>query len=92
MSVVLAPEAVADLTAAVDFLTERNPDAAASLVDRAFRLFRRLDDREFDGPIQALTDGTTVRSWPMPPFRIYYQRQGHELLVLRVYHQRRQPL
>ena len=92
VSVVLSPEAVDDLAAAVDYLAERNTDAAVTLVDRAFRLFRRLDGQDFEGPIHTLSDGTDVRSWPLPPFRVYYRREGRELLVLRVYHQRRTPL
>ena len=92
MSVVVAPEAEDDLVAAVDFLSARNPDAAERLLDRAFALFRQLDAREFEGPAQRLSDGTLVRSWPLAPFRVYYQRRGSELVVLRVYHQARRPL
>jgi hypothetical protein len=51
--------------------------------ERQFRLSHRfLLDR----------DGSRVRSWPIPPFRVYYQRRGAELVVLRVYHQARRPL
>jgi len=32
-----------------------------------------------------------VRSWPVPPVRVYYQRQSNALWVLRIYHQA-QPL
>jgi plasmid stabilization system protein ParE len=92
VSVVVSPEAVGDLEAAVDFLAERNPKAAARLVDRAFDLFRQLEANEFEGPEQVLSDGSMVRSWPMHPFRVYYQRRGSELVVLRVYHQARRPL
>jgi plasmid stabilization system protein ParE len=28
----------------------------------------------------------------VPPFRIYYQRRADELLIVRVYHQKRRPI
>ena len=92
MSVVLAPEAVDDLAAAVDYLTEHRPDAADRFIDRAFDLFRALDQREFEGPVQRLRDGSETRSWPLPPYRVYYRRSDAGLVVLRVYHQARRPL
>jgi plasmid stabilization system protein ParE len=33
-----------------------------------------------------------VRSWPLPPYRIYYRRRDGFLDVMRVYHQARRPL
>jgi hypothetical protein len=27
-----------------------------------------------------------------PPYRVYYQRTSHALLVVRIYHQRREPI
>ena len=39
-----------------------------------------------------LRSGTLVRSWAVPPFRIYYQRHSGELLIVRVYHQTRRPI
>jgi plasmid stabilization system protein ParE len=36
--------------------------------------------------------GDKVRSWPAPPFRIYYRRESETLIVLRVYHSSRRPL
>ena len=92
MSTRFAPEAVADLEAAVEYLMECNPDAARSLVDRVFELTDRLEAGEFDGPEQRLSDGSVVRSWPLHPFRLYYQRDGEVLNVLRLYHLRRRPL
>jgi hypothetical protein len=62
------------------------------LADRAFALFRKLDDENFEGPTSVLSDGREVRSWPLPPFRVFYLRRGAELVILRVYHQRRRPL
>ncbi len=65
MSVVLAPQAIEDLAAAVDYLKEHRPDAATRLVERAFDLFRSLDRREFEGPTQRLRDRSD-RGMPPP--------------------------
>jgi hypothetical protein len=57
-----------------------------------FETLRRLADREFEGPEHRLTTGEVVRSWVVPPFRIFYQRRSDALLVLRIYHHARKPL
>jgi plasmid stabilization system protein ParE len=51
-----------------------------------------LADREFEGTLSRLRSGAVVRSWGVPPFRIYYQRQPDELLIVRVHHQARKPM
>ena len=51
-----------------------------------------LASQPIDGPAHVLTSGEQVRGWPCPPFRVYYQRSGAELFVLRVYHQKKQPI
>ena len=55
-------------------------------------MLEHLADREFEGPASRLRSGAVVRSWGVPPFRIYYQRHPDELLILRVYHQARRPI
>jgi plasmid stabilization system protein ParE len=90
LKVTYTEEAVADIVEAVTYLNERNPAAAAKLITE--RCIERLADREFDGPVSRLRSGAIVRSWGVPPFRIYYQRQPDELLILRVYHQARRPI
>jgi plasmid stabilization system protein ParE len=92
MKIEIAPEAVEDLDAAVEYLSERAPRAAVELVDRVFAMIERLSSMEIDGPRQTLRSGEEVRSWPVPPLRIYYQRQEGRFLVLRVYHQSRRPI
>jgi hypothetical protein len=52
----------------------------------------RLAAKAFDGPVSRLRSGAVVRSWGVPPFRIYYPRHREELLILRVYHQKRRPI
>jgi len=85
-------EAVADIVSALTCLAERSPAAAAKLDADIQRCIDRLAAQEFDGPVSRLRSGTEVRSWPVPPFRIYYQRLSAELLIVRVYHQARRPI
>lgn len=93
MNVRFAPEALEDLEAAVDFLlAEGAEEAARDLVERTIELASRLAQREFEGPEQTLPGGRVVRSWPLRPFRLYYRWRGADLEVVRVYHQRRDPL
>ncbi|MEX1127330.1 MAG: type II toxin-antitoxin system RelE/ParE family toxin [Vicinamibacterales bacterium] len=92
MKVTYTEEAVADIVQAITYLNERNPTAAANLDAEIAQCIERLADREFEGPVSRLRSGAVVRSWGMPPFRIYYQRYPDELLIVRVYHQARRPM
>jgi plasmid stabilization system protein ParE len=92
LKVIYTEEAIADIVQAISYLNERNPTAAANLDAEIGRCVDRLAAQEFDGPISRLRSGAVVRSWAVPPFRIYYQRHPSELLVLRVYHQSRRPI
>jgi len=85
-------EALTDLVDALTYLVERNPDAARSLDDEIEQLLGRLAAGEFEGPISRLRSGSEVRTWSLPPFRIYYLRSSDELVVLRIYHQAREPI
>jgi plasmid stabilization system protein ParE len=92
LKVTYTEDAVADIVQAITYLKERNPTAAAKLDAEIARYVERLADREFEGPISRLRSGAVVRSWGAPPFRIYYQRHPDELVILRVYHQKRRPI
>jgi toxin ParE1/3/4 len=92
VNVVFAPEAEQDLNAAVDFLADRSPPAAAQLLAGVRSLVQRLANADFEGPQQQLRSGQTVRSWPLPPYRLYYQRTDEALRIVRIYHQARQPI
>jgi plasmid stabilization system protein ParE len=94
LKVTLAPEAVVDWTSAVEYARARSSAAAATLNDRIHSTIVMLAAGELDGIEQTLRrDGSRVRSWPVPPYRIYYRRcEGDELLVLRVYHGAREPI
>ncbi len=92
MKVTYTEEAVADIVQAISYLNERNPTAAAKLDADVARCVERLADREFEGPVSRLRSGVVVRSWGVPPFRIYYQRHPDDLLIGRVYHQKQRPI
>ena len=92
MKVTYTEEAVADIVEAITYLNDRNPTAAANLDAQIAQCIDRLAAQEFDGPVSRLRSGALVRSWALPPFRIYYQRHHAELLIVRVYHQTRRPL
>jgi plasmid stabilization system protein ParE len=88
----LSPRAQDDLRSAVGYLLEKNPAAAIELKERLLATIDRLAHGEFEGPEVQLRSGRSVRSWPVTPYRIYYQRTADELRVLRVYHQARRPI
>ncbi len=85
-------DALADIVEAITYLNERNPTAATNLDAEISRCIQRLAANEFDGPVSQLRSGKAVRSWPVPPFRIYYQRRPDGLLIVRVYHQAGRPI
>ena len=92
MKVSYTEEAVADIVQAISYLNERNPTAAANLDAEITQCIQRLAAQEFDGPVSRLRSGAVVRSWAVPPFRVYYERHPGELLIVRVYHQTRRPI
>jgi plasmid stabilization system protein ParE len=92
LKVAYTDEALADILDALTYLNERNPTAAASLDGEIVRCVEHLATGDFDGPVSRLRSGSIVQSWPVPPFRIYYQRRPNELLIVRVYHQTRRPI
>ena len=92
MRIVWAPEAADDLETAVAYLAQRNPAGAHKLALAVFELVERLADEPLDGPEHILRNGERVRGWPLPPFRLYYQRQSAAFRVVRLYHQKREPI
>jgi plasmid stabilization system protein ParE len=92
LKVTYTEEAVADIVEAITYLNERSPTVAVKLDADIVRCIERLADRQFEGPVSRLRSGAVVRSWGVPPFRIYYQRHADELVIVRVYHQARKPI
>jgi plasmid stabilization system protein ParE len=73
------------------YLTDRNPEAAKALAEAVLSLVERLASEPIEGPVHELRRGEKVSSWPLRPFRIYDQRD-QLVFVVRVYHQRREPI
>jgi plasmid stabilization system protein ParE len=93
VKVVYTQAAVSDLVDAYEYLIGRADIIAAQRVDATIaRVVERLAIREFEGPLVTLRSGAQARSWPAPPFRVVYTRDGDVLVILRVYHQSRRPL
>lgn len=92
MRVVYTEEAIADVVDAIAYLNERSPRAAAGLDQAISQCVAQLADGSLDGPVSRLRSGAQVQSWPIPPFRLYYQRNPGELLIVRMYHQARRPI
>jgi hypothetical protein len=63
-----------------------------TLVGDVIALADRLAREEFEGPEQRLKSGLMVRSWPLPPYRLFYRRREGVLEVMRIYHQARRPI
>lgn len=92
MNIIWSPEALEDLGAALDYLAERSAPAAETLLLGIVALIERLATEPHEGPEHVLGNGARVRGWPYPPFRLYYQRTADAFLVVRLYHQRREPI
>lgn len=92
MKVLFTDDALLDLEAAVSYIAERNPAAARRLGDHVLDVIDQLAAGDFEGPEQQLSTRERVRSWPVPPFRVYYERRPGVLVVLRIYHQARPPI
>jgi plasmid stabilization system protein ParE len=92
VKIVWSSEAADDLEGAVEYLAQDSPAAAAKLGEGILALVDRLATEPLDGPKHILKTGQAVRGWPFPPFRVYYQRTEDALLIIRVYHQKREPI
>lgn len=92
MAVVWSAEGADDFLAALTYLRTRNVAASERLMHEVNAAVRRLDELPIDGPESQLSSGALVRSWPVPPFRLYYKRRDHDVLIVRLYDQRREPI
>jgi plasmid stabilization system protein ParE len=91
-AVVWSSEGADDFRAALAYLRNRNVAAAERLMHAVNAALQRLDELPIDGPESELSSGALVRSWPIPPFRVYYQRRDDDVLIVRLYDQRREPI
>jgi plasmid stabilization system protein ParE len=92
MSIIIAPEAARDLSEIYDYIAGDRPSAALRVLAQLNTAFQRLADGELKGQEVRLLDGSRAQAWPVPPYRIYYQRVGDETHIFRVYHQARRSI
>jgi plasmid stabilization system protein ParE len=92
VKIVWSPEAADDLETAVEYLAQDKSDSRGKAWAPHSRARRSPRDRTARRPKHVLKTGQTVRGWPFPPFRVYYQRTEDALLIVRVYHQKREPI
>jgi toxin ParE1/3/4 len=92
MTIVVAPQAREDLRETYDYIAKDNPNAASRVLAHIVEVIGMLASESVTGREVRLKDGRRVKTWPVPPYRIYYRVRGQELQVIRVYHQARRPI
>ena len=92
MNFIISDRAEREITDAVTFVAANDPQAAERLLDRFYTTFQRLANGELQGPWSRLADGQIVQSWPVLPYRIYYQRSPGQTITVRVHHGSRRPI
>lgn len=92
MRIVVAPQAQADLAEAYNSVAGDNREAADRLLARVIEIIGLLAAKAFVGREAVLRDGRRVRTWPVPPYRVYYRERDDVFEVVRVYHQVRRPI
>jgi plasmid stabilization system protein ParE len=88
----ISDRAEREITDAVIYMAANDPRAAEGLLDRLYATFERLAKGELQGPWSRLVDGQRVQSWPVRPYRVYYQRSAEQTIIVRVHHQSRRPI
>ncbi len=79
------------MKAAVDYWSEHDPPRATKTLEGIDETLKLLASGPFDGREVELSDGTVARHWFVYPYRIVYERLDSELVVLRIFHARRDP-
>ncbi|MBI3098266.1 MAG: type II toxin-antitoxin system RelE/ParE family toxin [Planctomycetes bacterium] len=92
MRIVVSPLAQRDLDEAYRHISLDSPDAADRVLAQITETVGLLASGLVIGSQTTLRDGRRVRSWSMPPYRIYYRVNADELDVVRVYHMARRPI
>jgi len=86
VKVSVAPLAAQDLKQAYEFIASRNRVAADRVLASIVETFGLLASKIVLGREVTLQGGQKVRTWALPPYRIYYRLRGEDLQVVRVYH------
>jgi toxin ParE1/3/4 len=91
LEIVIEPSADKDLDAQLDYLAERNLDAAIRYYDAAMRTFNRLADMPGIGRLPyytnpKLADIRTAAISQFPNYLVFYRATALELRIVRVLH------
>jgi plasmid stabilization system protein ParE len=92
MRLILSRQARADLAEIKRYTAQDSPRAAAAILTRLDEAIQRLLTGELQGREVGLLDGRRVQGWPVPPYRIYYERTASYTRIVRVYHGARRPI
>jgi len=92
VSIVLSPQAKADLHEVRTYIARDNPAAARREIGRIKEALKMLAGGGVEGREVVLENGARVHVWLVSSYRIYYRRAGKVLQVVRVYHQARRPI
>lgn len=84
--------AAQDVAEQLSYLLQHSQTAAVELEQALTKLLAALAAREFEGPDATLRSGQVIHSWPLYPLRVYYQRRGATLYVVRVHHGSKRPI
>jgi toxin ParE1/3/4 len=91
MNIAYAPRALRDLKSIGAYLTERNPEGAASVLGA---IKSSIDTLSFFPQIGRLIDEAGHRRVPVVryPYMIFYRIDGNELLILHIRHTSRRTI
>ena len=92
MIIRLSPPASEDLRQAYEHIAQENHEAADRMLTRIVEVVAILASGAVEGREVRLWDGRRVRTWPVPPYRIYYRRGPEVFEIVRLYHQARRPI
>jgi len=92
MTIALSPQARQDLRQLYQQIAQDDPEAADRVLARTVEVIGMLASGGVEGREVHLADGRKVRTWPVPPYRIYYRKTAEVFQVVRVYHQARRSI
>ena len=84
LEIIWTESALADLDRIADYIALDKPEAANRLVRRVFDSVQRLSDFPESGSCPKELKGTSYRHLVIPPLRIFYRVQEHQIFIIYV--------
>jgi len=69
--ILFSDEALRDVREYFRYLADRSESSARKMRDRLATVLTELAALEYEGPADRLTTGERVRSWAVPPLRLF---------------------